>query len=439
MEVVVDLSLQPETKDDNKAAKVWQGAFDKLNQAAQFLHHSEKPQLPLPLADLISMEFEDDASCPKPSQLESQVVTTSVASARNASLLTGALPQNPASNELRNSEAEAEESATRLSRAACSPSRAQELKVSNADTGIQPELGMAPDTSRMVPLSDFATPLKPLSTTQSPRSNSIEAVAVNATRHFPHPNALKAPLIVGDSPPVPADSATSQQVPPPPNSSLPTKNQPPSKQANGSETESSETESSETDSSPPCNLSLPTKNQTPSTQQTNGSETDSSETVSSPTCDPSLPTKNQSPSTQQTDTSETNGSETDSSETDSSETDSSPLPNLSLPTTNDEPPSIEQVTSSEVGGSETDSSLSDPPDRSQIDEESEDEVVIGPGRSVHFVDCDAGRDAGQASGSSKQPAAPRQPAAKGARKPARSAFTRKQSASSACSRLCNFC
>jgi len=403
MEVVVDLSLQPETKDDNKAAKVWQGAFDRLNQAAQFLHHSEKPKPPFPLADLISMESEDDASCPKPSQLESQVVTTSVASARNASLLTGALPQNPASNELRNSEAEAEDSATRLSRTACSPSRAQELKVSNADTGVQPELGRAPDTSRMVPLSDFTTPLKPLlSATQSPHSNSIEAVAANATRHFPHPNALKAPLIVGDSPPVPADSATSQQVPPPPNSSLPTKNQPPSKQANGSEIDGSETESSETDSSPPCDLSLPTKNQSPSTQQTNGSET--------------------------------NGSETDSSETDSS-----PLPKLSLPTTNDEPPSIEQVTSSEVGGSETDSSLSDPPDRSQIDEESEDEVVIGPGRSVHSVDCDAGRDAAQASGSSKQPAAPRQPAAKGARKPARSAFTRKQSASSACSRLCNFC
>jgi len=174
MEVVVDLSLQPEMKDDNKAAKVWQGAFNKLNQAAQFLHHSEKPKPPFPLADLISMESEDDASCPKPSQLESQVVTTSVASTRNASLLTGALPQNPASNELRNSEAEAEDLATRLSRAACSPSRAQELKVSNADTGVQPELGRAPDTSCMVPLSDFATLLKPLRERKTTRARGTQ-------------------------------------------------------------------------------------------------------------------------------------------------------------------------------------------------------------------------------------------------------------------------
>ena len=46
MEVIIDLSLQLETHNGEEAARIWQGAFDRLNKVVYSLYHSKSPEPP---------------------------------------------------------------------------------------------------------------------------------------------------------------------------------------------------------------------------------------------------------------------------------------------------------------------------------------------------------------------------------------------------------
>ena len=177
MEVVIDLSLQPETHDGEEAARIWQGAFDRLNKAAYSLYHSKSPERPLHLGDLIVLEPEDGTLHTKPSQFEP--------AAGNAGAHIDAL-RNPASNE---SQCLGVGGLTTSAGAAKSP----------YDTASPPK----PHTT---PLNEFALPLKSLLTApQPPESNSVTSAAENYSGLSPQPNLPQSPPIWGDSPALSAD------------------------------------------------------------------------------------------------------------------------------------------------------------------------------------------------------------------------------------------
>lgn len=180
MEVAVDLSLQPETYSAEEAARIWQGAFDRLNKAAHTLYRSERPQRPFLLEDFIVMEPEGDALSAEPPQ-------TNAVAAGNASLQTANMPpQNRASNELQSSG---------VGESAASAAAAE------------PPSGAGLPKPFVMPLKEFAAPLKPLSAApKPPSSNSAEAAANDSSRSS-SPDTPKAPPISGDSP-LPANPAT---------------------------------------------------------------------------------------------------------------------------------------------------------------------------------------------------------------------------------------
>jgi hypothetical protein len=243
MEVAIDLSLQPETHDARKAANYWRTAFDRLNKAAFSVYRSEQPTAPLLLADLISMESDDDGSNAKPSKSTPPTIETNASPTRNAGLLPDMPLQDRALNDAQSAVEREPDSAAGPDKAPPALPNAETLKPLPRDTpkGLAdgaratlsavaarspPDAGTSSKAEKqhdrsataehggeavpMIPLSDFALPLKvaPVASNPPPSPNP-EATAEKIAGPPPHSTVSRVPAIGGDSPPAPAVLALS--------------------------------------------------------------------------------------------------------------------------------------------------------------------------------------------------------------------------------------
>ena len=247
MEIAVDLSMQPETNDAQKAEKYCQAVFAKLNRAAYALYKTEQPKLPMLLMDLIVMESDQDSNKGLPSELEPPAIPANVAPTQDAASFRNEPPPNQPSNKMQHVGADsaagpgqaapsalvasetpmvprADVSATAktvlpgqvstTSPAAVdqSPPDAGTVGITVNDTQetsavpLRQDSPKAPSEHPMIPLLDFAAPL-PVSC-NPPRADSAQSAPDDTVKPSPDPDSSTFSAIARGSSSAPAASTT---------------------------------------------------------------------------------------------------------------------------------------------------------------------------------------------------------------------------------------